>query len=305
MLEKYKMPQKVEVENAILISLFNHEGIIKEFSTGDKIVEEIANKFNLNEEQRYVFLERIYRKENRIVKSPLWTRLLYRAADSLTKDKLITNPKTTFKLTNKKEWMLTEEGYNKVLKLLKIPISEKENFVTKTYEVQKIIKSIQDKPRPSSYQPIEDNSNRIVATREYKVRKRGFRLAVLEAYDYKCAFCGLKIFSLKNKNINWEVQAAHIVPHREKGKDDLLNGLSLCRLHHWAFDEGWLSIYDNYMIDVSKRIEKLPVQYGRLNEFDFIRYFLNDKKRIILPLNKNYYPHYNSIMWHRKNIFLS
>jgi len=82
--------------------------------------------FNLNEKQRTVVLERIYRKENRIVKTPLWHRLLYRAADSLAKDKLVSRPTTTILLTNKKEWMLTENGYDETLKLLNIPKAQKE-----------------------------------------------------------------------------------------------------------------------------------------------------------------------------------
>jgi len=28
------------------------------------------------------------------------------------------------------------------------------------------------------------------------------------------------------------------------GSDDLRNGIALCKLHHWAFDTGWLSLTD-------------------------------------------------------------
>jgi hypothetical protein len=121
----YKMPSNDEIENALLISLFNHNGTIKEFGTGQQIVNEIANYFNLSENQTTVVLERIYNKENRVVKSPLWHRLLYRAANSLSKKKLVSNPTSTFKLTNKKEWMLTEKGYDAALSLLHIPIQQK------------------------------------------------------------------------------------------------------------------------------------------------------------------------------------
>src|SRR5437762_3750870 len=102
MLEEFKMPSRKEVEKALLISLLQHNGVIKEFGAEEEIVAEIANEFGLNEEQRNAVLERIYRKENRIVKSPLWHRLLYRAANSLAEQELVSNPKSTFKLTNKK-----------------------------------------------------------------------------------------------------------------------------------------------------------------------------------------------------------
>ncbi len=106
MRDEHNMPSLEEIENALLVSLFNHNGTIKEFATGDEIVNEIANYFQLNEQQRTVVLERIYRKENRIVRSPLWHRLLYRAANSLSIKKLISNPSTTYNLINRKSGCL-------------------------------------------------------------------------------------------------------------------------------------------------------------------------------------------------------
>jgi hypothetical protein len=86
MLYDLKMPTRKKVEIALLKSLYNHNGVIKEFSKGEEIVDEIANNLKLNEEQRNAFLKTIYKKENRIKKSNLWHRLLFRAADSLAKE---------------------------------------------------------------------------------------------------------------------------------------------------------------------------------------------------------------------------
>ncbi|QTA92181.1 hypothetical protein [Desulfonema magnum] len=66
MLENLKMPPRKEVELALLKSLFNHNGVIKEFSAAEDIVEEIADDFGLKEEQRTAYLETIYKKENRV-----------------------------------------------------------------------------------------------------------------------------------------------------------------------------------------------------------------------------------------------
>ena len=63
MLEKLKMPVRKEVEEALLIAMFRHNGVIKEFSSGEEIVNEIADYFGLNEEQRTAYLETIYRKK--------------------------------------------------------------------------------------------------------------------------------------------------------------------------------------------------------------------------------------------------
>ena len=69
MLNDLKMPTRKEVEKAILKSLFYNNGVIKEFGAGERIVDDIANEFSLNEKQRSAYLETIYRKENRVKKS--------------------------------------------------------------------------------------------------------------------------------------------------------------------------------------------------------------------------------------------
>lgn len=74
------------------------------------------------------------------------------------------------------------------------------------------------------------------------VRVRGvaqkiFRLALLEAYGYACAFCGTEFEAA--------LQAAHIVPWRHcspKERLDPRNGVLLCATHHALFDAGFLRI---------------------------------------------------------------
>ncbi len=271
MLKDLAMPSRKNVEVQLLKTLFKHNGVIKEFSSGEEIVSEIADEFGLDENQRTVVLERIYRKENRIVKTPLWHRLLYRAADSLAKENLISRPTSTFRLTNKKEWMLTENGFDKALKILKIPKSQKEALPTKSYEVQKVVKELIEKPRPTNYFPFDNEKKSAKISRESTIRTRGFRQAVIEAYDYRCAFCGMKMKT--PDSLLWEVEAAHIVPNRERGKDDILNGLSLCHLHHWAFDVGWLTLQDDFSIIVSSKINLLPPDFGKVEGYDFFRIY--------------------------------
>lgn len=301
MLKDLRMPTKKEVEQAILKTLFKHNGVIKEFASGEEIVEEIANEFDLKEEQRTAILERIYRKENRIVKTPLWHRLLYRAADSLANEKLVSRPTSTLLLTKKKEWMLTEDGFDEALKLLDIPNSQKEFLPTKSFEVQKVVKKLIETPRPENYNPFNKDKKIVKVTRESAIRARGFRQAVIEAYDYRCAFCGMKINS--PDTMSWEVEAAHIVPHSSMGRDDILNGMALCHLHHWAFDIGWFSLGDDFKILVSSNVSSLPADYGKIGDFDFIRIMQSKKNIILLPKSKEIYPHQNSIQWHRENKF--
>ncbi len=300
MLEELAMPAKREVENALIKILFKHNGVIKEFGSGQEIVDEIANEFELSNNQREAYLQTVYRKENRIKRSNLWHRLLFRAADSLAKEKLVSRPTSTFSLTNKKEWMLTEDGYDKALKLLDIPISQKYILPTKSYEVEKIIKKLNEKPRPENYNPFDTTKKLSKSTKEYLLRARGFRQAIIEAYNYQCAFCGIKIQS--PDNFCWEVEAAHIVPHSFNGRDDIWNGIALCHLHHWAFDVGWFTIKNDFKIVISEKINSLPQNYGKICDRDFLR-SSNKNSKILLPKRKEIYPHQNSLIWHRENKF--
>ncbi len=45
MRDEYKMPSNEKIEDALLVSLFNHNGTIKEFASGEEIVAEIAEYF--------------------------------------------------------------------------------------------------------------------------------------------------------------------------------------------------------------------------------------------------------------------
>ena len=301
MFEQFAMPTRKEVEQALLRALLRHGGIIKEFGSGQKIVDEIANDFGLNARQRNAFLQTVYRKENRVKKSLLWHRLLFRAADSLAKMKLVSRPTQTLKLTNKKEWMLTEKGFDKSLDFLKIPAARKNFLPTKSYEVQKVVKKLIESQRPENYNPIGKKKKVIKITRKSAIRTRGFRQAVIEAYSFKCAICGMKINS--PDSISWEVEAAHIVPHGSRGRDDIWNGLALCHLHHWAFDVGWFTLRDDYTTTVSSKVRSLPSDFGRFGDYEFIRAMSSNITRIFLPSRSELYPHHNALQWHRQNIF--
>lgn len=61
-----------------------------------------------------------------------------------------------------------------------------------------------------------------------------FRISVIRRYGTSCAVCGMKVVDL--------LDAAHLVPKKERGSDDPRNGIVLCCLHHRAFDRGLFAI---------------------------------------------------------------
>jgi putative restriction endonuclease len=87
------------------------------------------------------------------------------------------------------------------------------------------------------------------------------------------------------------------------GKDDIWNGLALCRLHHWIFDTGWFTMQNDFTIIVSTKINALPSEFGRMGNDNILRIFSSRSSKILLPDREEIYPHQNAIGWHRENIF--
>ncbi len=117
-------------------------------------------------------------------------------------------------------------------------------------------------------------------TREVKQRlhQQTFRELVLDAYKDHCAICRLKHREL--------LDAAHIIPDSiREGLPIVNNGLSLCKIHHAAFDNNLIGISPDYIVHVRKDV---------LEEIDgpMLKYGIQsmDKQKLILPKNRNQYP---------------
>jgi len=82
-------------------------------------------------------------------------------------------------------------------------------------------------------------------------RDQGFRRIVVSTYDHRCALCGVRIITPEQYTV---VDAAHIVPWRKNQNDDIRNGMALCKLCHWAFDNGMMGVSENYDIITSRHI---------------------------------------------------
>jgi len=96
-----------------------------------------------------------------------------------------------------------------------------------------------------------DELRRRYATAAVRVRlhQRSFRERVLEAYQRQCAFCRFKHEEM--------LDAAHILPDSHPdGEPHVRNGLSLCTLHHAAFDRYFVGLTPNYVIEVRPDILK-------------------------------------------------
>jgi putative restriction endonuclease len=80
-----------------------------------------------------------------------------------------------------------------------------------------------------------------------RMHQSRFRGLVLPAYSDCCAMCRLKEVRL--------LDAAHIVGDLEEHGDAVVaNGLSLCSIHHRAFDEDLVGVSPDYEVRVSARL---------------------------------------------------
>jgi putative restriction endonuclease len=96
---------------------------------------------------------------------------------------------------------------------------------------------------------VDDPIERRYIFRETRVRvhQARFRGRVVPAYGECCAICRLKEIRL--------LDAAHIVGDLEEGGEpEVSNGMSLCSIHHRAFDQDLVGVSPDYQVRVSPRL---------------------------------------------------
>lgn len=121
-----------------------------------------------------------------------------------------------------------------------------------------------------------------------RARSSMFAKRVRNIYDFTCAVCGA---SRESPDGSPEVEAAHIYPRRDNGKNSIRNGIALCRFHHWAFDNGWIAITDSYHIVVADE--------SHVEGYDDVVH-LQDHQLAHLPTNEEFRPHAKYLAAHRE-----
>lgn len=99
--------------------------------------------------------------------------------------------------------------------------------------------------RPDLTPAVVDEAYRRYTTQlaRKRVHQALFRERVLTAYSSRCAICRLRHREL--------LDAAHILPDTHpRGEPVVPNGLSLCKIHHSAFDANIVGIRPDYVVEV-------------------------------------------------------
>jgi putative restriction endonuclease len=103
-----------------------------------------------------------------------------------------------------------------------------------------------------------------------RVGQQNFRARVLAVYEHHCAACATQLNLL---------DAAHIVPVPGGGTNETTNGLSLCKLHHAAYDCGLVGIFPDYSIVVNEAEAQRLARSGRIGGLQAFREHLRHNLR--------------------------
>jgi putative restriction endonuclease len=125
----------------------------------------------------------------------------------------------------------------------------------------------------------------LTSTIKIRLHQRAFREKVLDAYQSQCSFCRLKHREL--------LDAAHIIPDNvPEGKPTIENGISLCKLHHSAYDAFILGVTPDYIIHVREDILEE-------NDGPVLQHGLKGLHgtRLTLPNSTSHYPSRESLEW--------
>jgi len=160
-----------------------------------------------------------------------------------------------------------------------------QTFVYSQHLIEQARKQVMETPgEDDAYQPA--------------VRDQGFRKAVVRIYDHRCAFCGVRMLTTDGHTA---VDAAHIIPWSRSHEtvnftvDDPHNGMALCGLCHWTFDQGLLGVSARYLVLLSGELRITQNVPGHLQTLD--------GRSIIGPAEKALWPHVEALVWHHQNVF--
>lgn len=172
------------------------------------------------------------------------------------------------------EYEQSEERMKYKFDLRKLGVATWDEYLDVTTEVEEGTEEPLTKP------PEREESSRLV-------RSAAFKRKVRSAYNEECAICGS---TRRSPTGIPEIEAAHIYPKSEGGRDIVPNGIGLCKLHHWAFDVGWLAISDDYEVIVNEADEVVtPNEISKL-----------DGQMLNLPNDENAVPTERFLREHRK-----
>lgn len=124
---------------------------------------------------------------------------------------------------------------------------------------------------------------------KYRLGQGTFRIMVADSYLRRCAISGERTLPV--------LDAAHIKPCSASGDNSLSNGILLRSDLHTLFDAGYLTITDDYHVEVSQRIRE---DFG--NGRDYYKH--HGSSLVSFPNELWRVPSKENLHWHNNNVYL-
>lgn len=123
---------------------------------------------------------------------------------------------------------------------------------------------------------------------EKQKRDNSFSFSIKRNYNHHCAVCGTKVITPDGASL---VVGAHIIPWSVSFNDDPRNGISLCKNHHWLFDNWMYTITSDFTVKISKFLSSSN-QYFKVEEIE--------NKKISLPAALKVKPAEEALLYHNE-----
>lgn len=183
---------------------------------------------------------------------------------------------------DEQDWIPALENFSK-------SIVQGKRYYTENEDGLKIFQEVE-----ARLQTTPDFNTRVERYREgvtkHRLGQGAFRVVVTDAYQRRCAITGEKTLPV--------LEAAHIKPYAAEGPHSVNNGLLLKSDFHTLFDSGYITIDEDYRIDVSRRLHE---DYG--NGRDYYKY--HGERLLVLPERKIDLPSKEFLRWHNENVFIA
>lgn len=130
---------------------------------------------------------------------------------------------------------------------------------TKTFFLQADVAFSATIPQPGHLDRFAPRREYQTVAAKRRVHQHRFRELVLSAYRRRCAICSLAHSTL--------LDAAHIIPdHDDRGLPLVSNGISMCKIHHSAYDANILGINTDLIVrvrsDILEEIDGPMLEHG-------------------------------------------
>lgn len=183
---------------------------------------------------------------------------------------------------DEQDWIPAPESFSR-------SIVQGKRYYTENADGLRLFQEVQERLQPVI--DLNDQAERYSESMtKHRLGQGAFRVVVTDAYQRRCAITGEKTLPV--------LEAAHIKPYAAEGPHSVNNGLLLKSDFHTLFDGGYITIDEDYRIDVSRRLHE---DYGNGRDY----YKFHGQKLLILPEKKIELPSKEFLRWHNDNIFLA